>query len=224
MKHLYAFCCSCLLLIAFDAGAQTGVKSGDWEALKLRYDAPTNLKDFGGALPIGNGRLGAKIFGNVASEVLNLNEVTLWSGGPTNQTNPNGPAVLAKVRAALATGLYKKADSLARLMEAKNSECYEPLGNMELHFDHSDGYTNYSRELDLDKALVSIKYQVDAVTYTREIFASHQDEAIVMRIYSDHKGRIDFDVVMNALTRQDPYGRPYHYCGWQGSGTRFTEP
>jgi alpha-L-fucosidase 2 len=133
----------------------------------------------------------------VGSEVLNLNEVTLWSGGPSNKTNPNGPTILAKVREALAAGQYKEADSLVRFMETKNSECYEPLGNIELSFDHNTGYTNYSRELNLDKAIVTVKYKVDGVNYTREVFASHPDEAIVMRIYGDRKGSVDFDAVVN---------------------------
>jgi hypothetical protein len=199
-KNHYAFATLCgiiLLLFTFSTRAQFKPKAGDWKMLNLRYPEPTDIKNFAAALPIGNGRLGAKIFGNVASEVLCLNEVTLWSGGPTNKTNPKGPAVLAQVRAALAAGSYKKADSLVRLMEAKNSECYEPLGNIELSFDHKVGYTNYSRELDLDKAMVTVKYKVDGVNYTREVFASHPDEAIVMRVYSDKKGGIDFDAVMN---------------------------
>jgi alpha-L-fucosidase 2 len=191
---------SCLLLaIAGNLQGQTNIKKGNWTSLKLRYDKPTDIKNFGAALPIGNGRLGAKIFGNVANEVINLNEVTLWSGGPGMVTNPTGPAILAQLRQALKGQLYKKADSLARLMEERNSECYEPLGNMELIFTHSAGYTNYSRQLDLDKALITIKYSADGVNYTREIFASHPDEAIVMRIYSDQKGTVDFNA---ALTTQ----------------------
>ena len=197
MTYLRTFCCSFFLLISFGVQAQIGAKTGDWESLKLNYIEPADVKDFGGALPIGNGRLGAKVFGNVTSEVLNLNEVTLWSGGPSNKTNAKGPVILAKVRQALAARLYKKADSLVRFMEAKNSECYEPLGNIELNFDHNVVYTNYSRELDLDRAVVTIRYRADGVNYTREIFASHPDEAIVMRVYSDKKGSIDFNSMMN---------------------------
>jgi hypothetical protein len=196
LKSLYFFAA---LFICVTACAQT--KPGDWEDLKLKSDKATDIKDFGAALPIGNGRLGAKIFGNVASELINLNEVTLWSGGPSNKTTVNGPAILAKVREALAAGLYKKADSLVRFMEVKNSECYEPLGNIELSFNHNATYTNYSRQLDLDKAVVTIKYKVDGVTYTREIFASHPDDAIVMRLYSDKKGSVDFDAAMNTPLR-----------------------
>jgi hypothetical protein len=189
--------CGIIVLFTSTGKAQFKTQAGDWETLNLKYTEPTDIKNFAAALPIGNGRLGAKVFGNVASEVLNLNEVTLWSGGPTNKTNPNGPAILAKVRVALAAGLYKKADSLVRFMETKNSECYEPLGNIELNFDHHVGYTNYSRELNLDKAIMTVKYKADRINYTREVFASHPDEAIVMRIYSDKKGSIEFDAVMN---------------------------
>lgn len=155
------------------AKAQTSQKPGDWETLKLRYDHPTDVKDFGAALPIGNGRLGAKVFGNVASEVLNMNETTLWSGGPGVKTDPNGPAILAKVRQALAAKQYKKADSLVRFMEGKNSACYEPLNNINLHFANSMTYTNYSRQLDMDRAMVTVKYTVNKVNYTREFFASY---------------------------------------------------
>jgi hypothetical protein len=179
------------------ANAQTALKVGDWSVLKLKYDKPTDYKDFGIALPIGNGSVGAKVFGNVTSEVMNVNEVTLWSGGPSVKTDASGPAVLAKVREALSNGQFKKADSLARFMERKNSECYEPLGNIELRFNNASTYTNYSRELDLDKAIVTVRYRVGNVNYTREIFASYPDQVIVMRIYSDHKSGVNFDARMS---------------------------
>lgn len=177
--------------------AQTSEKPGNWESLKLRYNQPTDYKNFGEALPIGNGRLGAKVFGNVASEVLNMNETTLWSGGPGVKTDPNGPAILAKVRQALAAKQYKKADSLARFMEGKNSACYEPLNNVNLNFVNSATYTNYSRQLDMDKAMVTIKYTINNTNYTREFFASYPDNVIVMRIYSNQKGAVSFNASMD---------------------------
>jgi alpha-L-fucosidase 2 len=186
-----------LLMYPVRITAQSSQKPGDWETLKLKYDQPTDYKNFGAALPLGNGRLGAKVFGSVAAEVLNMNEVTLWSGGPGVKTDPNSPAILAKVRQALAAGQYKKADSLVRFMEGRNSACYEPLGNINLTFAHSATYTNYSRQLDLDKAMVTIKYTVNNTNYTREYFASYPDNVIVMRVYSDQKGAVSFDVSMD---------------------------
>lgn len=172
-------------------------KPGNWETLKLTYDKPTEVKDFGLALPIGNGRLGAKLYGGVVSELLNLNEVTLWAGIPRDYNDPNSAKVLPLVRAALAASQYKKADSLARFMQGKNNQAYQPLGDINLNFAHSTDYTNYSRLMDLDKALVTVRYTVGDVTYTRETFASHPDEVIIMRICSDKNGTVSFNANMN---------------------------
>lgn len=186
-----------LLMYPAVSRAQIAQKTGDWESLKLTYNQPTDYKNYGAALPIGCGRLGAKVFGNVASDVLNMNETTLWSGGPGVKTDPNGPAILAKVRQALAAKQYKKADSLVRFMEGKNSACYEPLNNINLSFENAAGYTNYSRELNMDRAMVTIKYTVNHTNYTREVFASYPDNVIVMRVYSDQKGTVSFDAGMD---------------------------
>jgi hypothetical protein len=195
LSYLRALSCQIMIMLfgITSLQAQTKAKPGDWESLKLKYDQPTDIKNFAMALPIGNGRLGAKIFGTVGSEIINVNETTLWSGDPGVKTDPNGPAILAKVRQALAEKQYKKADSLVRFMEGRNSACYEPLGNIELNFDNITNYSAYSRELDLDKAVVTVKYKVNDVNFTREIFASHPDNVIVMRIYSDSKGAVNFN-------------------------------
>lgn len=179
------------------SSAQANKKAGDWESLKLSYDKPTDQKDFGAAIPIGNGRLGAKIYGGVASEIINLNDATLWSGVPRSYNDPKNVKVLAEVRAALAASAYKKADSLARFLQGKNNQAYQPLGNLYFNFPTTENYINYTRELSLDKALTTIKYQVDGVTYTRETFASYPDQVIIMRIYSDKKGAVNFTTGLN---------------------------
>jgi alpha-L-fucosidase 2 len=186
-----------MIIFSINVIAQVKQKPGDWETLKLTYTQPTPEKDFAAALPIGNGRLGAKIYGNVANEVIYLNEVTLWSGIPHSYNDPNSAKVLPLVRQAVAKGEYKKADSLARFMQGINNEAYQPLGDIKLNFSNSNNYTNYYRELDLNKAIVTIRYKVGEVTYTREIFASHLDEVIAMRIYSDKKGSINFNATMS---------------------------
>ncbi|MBW4891800.1 glycoside hydrolase family 95 protein [Mucilaginibacter sp. HMF5004] len=192
------FCIFISIASSQTAISQTKQKPGDWESLKLTYTEPTDLNNFGAALPIGNGRLGAKIYGNVSQELLNLNEVTLWSGGPVNKTNPEGPKILAQVRQALAAKLYKKADSLVRFMEVKNSACYEPLGNIKLDFDNSVTYTNYSRELDMDRAMITVKYKIGSVNYTREVFASYPDQVIIIRVYGDTKSAVNFSAGMDS--------------------------
>ncbi|MBC8054264.1 MAG: glycoside hydrolase family 95 protein [Sphingobacteriaceae bacterium] len=181
-----------LLLISGMLHAQTSQKQGDWETLKLSYNRPTEIKNFGAALPIGNGRIGAKLYGMVANEVLNLNEASLWSGMPRSYNNPNALTAMLETRKALAEAEYKRADSLSRGMQGKNNQAYMPLGNLHLDFDNSSDYTNYSRELDLDRALVTVRYRSEGVNYTREFFASYPDQVIVMRIYSDKKGKVNF--------------------------------
>ncbi|MBC7913462.1 MAG: glycoside hydrolase family 95 protein, partial [Pyrinomonadaceae bacterium] len=156
------------------------------------YDKPTEIKNFGAALPIGNGRMGAKLYGMVAGEVINLNEASLWSGMPRSYNDPNAKIAMLETRKALAAGQYKKADSLARGMQGKNNQAYQPLGSLYLDFENSSDYSNYSQELDLDRALITVRYRTGGVNYTREFFASFPDQVIVMRIYSDKKGSINF--------------------------------
>ncbi|HYO21927.1 MAG TPA: glycoside hydrolase family 95 protein, partial [Flavisolibacter sp.] len=168
------------------------MKPGAWETLKLRYDKPTELQDFGAAIPLGNGRLGAKVYGQVATEQLNVNEATLWSGIPRSYNNPNAAKALVQVREALAKSEFKKADSLARFMQGQNNQAYQPLGDVLLTFPDSKNYTAYSRELDLDRAVATIRYKAGDVTYTRETFISYPDQVMVIRIYSDQKGRVNF--------------------------------
>ncbi len=198
LQNSILFCAIITVLISSNnVNAQTKQKPGDWETLKLSYTQPTAERDFGAALPIGNGRLGAKIYGNVDNEVIYLNEVTLWSGIPRSYNDPNSAKVLPLVRQAVAAGQYKKADSLARFMQGKNNEAYQPLGDIQLNFSNSNNYTNYYRKLDMDNAMVTIRYKVGDVTYTRETFASYPDQVIVMRIYSDKKGSISFNAAMS---------------------------
>lgn len=129
-----------------EAGAQTKEKPGDWETLKMVNTKPTEIKDFAAAFPIGNGRIGVKVFGGVANETLCLNETTLWSGMPAHYEDPAVKAILGQVRAALANAQYKKADSLSRWMHGKNNQAYQPLGNLNLSFPVTE-YSDYSNTL-----------------------------------------------------------------------------
>jgi len=183
----------CLSLINNEVKGQSIQKKCDWESLKLVNSQPTDRKSFAQAFPIGNGRLGAKVFGGVASEVVCLNESTLWSGMPTHYEKSGTPEILALLRKALMDGDYKKGDELARQLEGKNNESYQPLGNLYLNFPNHDTYSNYRNTLDLDRAMVITKYTVAGVNYTREIFASYPDQVIVIKIYSSQKGSLTFN-------------------------------
>ena len=144
------------------------------------------------ALPVGNGRLGAMVFGTVNRERIQLNEETLWMGGPRDTDNPEARAALPEVRRLLFAGQPREAYALAeRKLMGKpwRLESYQSLGDLRLNFDHEGEIADYRRELDLDTAIARVTYRVDGVRYTREVFASHPDQVIVVRLTVDRPGR-----------------------------------
>ena len=123
------------------------------------------------ALPIGNGRLGAMVFGGVKEERLQLNEDTLWSGAPRPWNNPDALKHLAEVRRlVLEEQDYAGADRVCRQMQGPFAEAYQPLGDLRLSMDHSAEATDYRRELDLDSAVMRTSYRIGEALYTREAF------------------------------------------------------
>ena len=147
------------------------------------------------AFPIGNGRLGAMVFGTVNRERIQLNEETLWMGGRRDRDNPEALAALPDVRRLLFAGQPREAYALAeRKMMGTPSrlESYQSLGDLRLIFDHEGDINHYRRELDLDAAIVRVTYRVDGVRYTREVFASHPDQVIVVRLSVDRPGALTF--------------------------------
>ena len=147
------------------------------------------------ALPIGNGRLGAMIYGNVDKEIIQLNEHTLWSGSPNRNDNPSALEALPEIRKLIFEGKHKEADKLANqsiISKKSHGQMFQPLGDLNLVFEGQQKYTNYYRELDIEKAVAKTTYTVDDVTYTRETFASLTDRVIVMRISVNKPGRLSF--------------------------------
>ena len=153
------------------------------------------------ALPLGNGRLGAMVFGGVERERLQLNEESLWSGGPVAGNNPNAPAALAAVRRQIAAGDYPAADVAARGMQGPYTQSYLPLGDLHLAFEHGDVASGYRRELDLRSAIATVRYTIGGVTFTRETFASHPDQAIVVRLTADRPGMITVTATVDSPLR-----------------------
>jgi alpha-L-fucosidase 2 len=192
--------------------APVSQKSGQWDTLKLVNTTPTpnDARNFGSAFPIGNGRLGAKVFGWPADETIPLNDTTLWSGpGPEHFEDPRHRAALLATRSALATGDYVSADKLVRGMEGPNTQFYEPLADLHLRFPGHESYVNYSNALDLDTATVTTRYTVSGArgvktTFTREIFVSYPAQVIVVRLSADRKGALNFSA---GLDTQQHFGR-----------------
>ena len=138
------------------------------------------------ALPVGNGRLGAMIYGGACAERVYLSDITFWSGEPSPaNNNPDGPAVVAEVRRLLLAGDLPAANSLCEQIEGRklNYGTNLPFGNLRLYMAHGDeGLHEYRRALDLDTALASVTYTINGTSYRREAFASHADGVFVMRI------------------------------------------
>ena len=189
--------------------------SASAQGLVLRYDKPASR--FEEALPIGNGHLGATVYGGVADDLIWLNEGTLWGGCANPDNNPvptGGPQLLAEVRALLDKEEWKAAEEKVKGLQGKYVNSYLPMGSLHIRqsfdndalvFDYSGKNAalpeskasvigNYLRTLDLDNAVTTTKFVVDGVEYSRELFVSHPDRVMVMRLTSSEKGKLEFDL------------------------------
>jgi len=168
--------------------------------LKLWYKQPAKI--WTDALPVGNGRLGAMVFGRAQEELIHLNEETLWSGGPANlNPNPDAPKYLAQIREALFREDYKTAEELCKKMQGLYTESYMPLGDLIIKHNFTGEPTDYYRDLDISNATALTRFKIGGTTYTREILASAPDQIIVMRLKADKKGQLNFDATTKSLIR-----------------------
>jgi alpha-L-fucosidase 2 len=161
--------------------------------LKMWYDKPATV--WNEALPVGNGRVAAMVFGDPSNEKLQLNESSFWSGGPSRNDNPDGFKGLDSIRQAIFAANYKLANDLSnKYLTAKtlHGSKFQCVGNLNLTFDGNEGYKNYYRELDLEKALFTTTFVSKGVTYKREVFSSQPDQVIVVRLSASKPGRLSF--------------------------------
>ena len=168
---------------------------------RLWYDQPAEL--WTDALPIGNGRLGAMIYGKPDSETLQINEETVWSGGPTDRLNQNASQAVTQVRELLANEQVEEAEKLADLGLVSTPQAqryYQTLGNIEVYFDGGlDEYNNgsYERWLDLDNATAGVHFSINDTQIERELFASAPDDVIVHRLTAQGGGKLSFQMRVN---------------------------
>ena len=165
---------------------------------KLWYNKPAYA--FEESLPLGNGKLGALIYGGANNDSIQLNDITLWTGVPVNPIE-GGEAYkwIPKIREALFKEDYKTADSLQHYVQGHNSEFYQPLGMINIKDCNQGEFTDYYRELSLDNSLATVLYKRNGIRYTKEYFASHPDKMIAIRLSASQKRAINSDISLTSL-------------------------
>lgn len=196
------------------------------DSLKLWYEHPANatVKDNKSgwkddvewlrALPLGNGSLGAMVFGDVGKERIQLNEESMWSGGPYDSNNPEAYSALAEIRKLLFQGDYRAANELTRHTQICKGAgsgqgngadvpfgCYQTLGDLWLDFGTTGEYENYYRELNMEDAQVNVSYTCAGVHYKRSVFVSYPDQLLVVRLTASKPGMISFSCSMTRPER-----------------------
>jgi len=167
--------------------------------MKLWYNHPASKWEE--ALPMGNGRLGAMVFGKPGHETIQLNEETVWAGGPNNDINPQAKPYIKKVRQLIYEEKYVEAEKMAlkHITPRGNSGMpYQTVGNLALDFPGHHSYSDYYRDLELDRAASRVRYKVEGVQYHREMFTSMVDSVIVIRLTADQPGKITFTASLNS--------------------------
>jgi alpha-L-fucosidase 2 len=172
--------------------------------LKLWYLHPA--KQWVEALPVGNGRLGAMVFGDPIREVIQLNENTVWAGSPNRNDNPDAKEALAVIRKLIFEGKYKEAQDLVNqkvISKTSHGMAYQTVGNLKLYFPGHENYSGYDRELDLEKAVATTRYNLNGINYTTKVFSSFPDQVIIIRISSDKQGSVTFSATMDRPSKVD---------------------
>lgn len=174
------------------------------ENLKIWFNKPAS--NWNEALPVGNGRLGAMIFGGIAKERLQLNEESVWTGKHVDRSNPGAEETLDEVRKLLFESKYVEGQNLAqeKIMGKRlptGAHTYQTLGNLNLNFGLFRRVTDYRRELDLETAVARVSFKANGVIFTREIFSSAPAQALVVRLTANRPGSINFTA---SLSRPSP--------------------
>jgi alpha-L-fucosidase 2 len=180
------------------------ISAQDVSPLKLWYTRPAT--QWVEALPVGNGRLGAMIYGNPLNELIQLNENTVWAGSPYRNDNPLALEALPEVRRLIFEGKYKEAQDIINqkfISTVSNGMPYQTVGNLRLLFPGHEKYSGFYRELDIDKAVVSSSYTLNRVKYTTTLFSSAPDQVMIFRITADKPGAISFTATMDRPSKVD---------------------
>ena len=195
MKHIFF---TIALAASSTWNCQATTVSKELQPNKLWYNKPAYA--FEESLPLGNGKLGALVYGGANNDSIQLNDITLWTGVPVNP-NEGGEAYkwIPKIREALFKEDYKTADSLQHYVQGHNSEFYQPLGMINIKDCNQGEFTDYYRELSLDNSLATVHYRRNGIQYAKEYFASHPDKMIAIKLSASQKRSINSDISLTSL-------------------------
>lgn len=200
--------------------------NGVTPAAKLWYNHPASKWE--NALPVGNGRLGAMVFGRTDVERIQFNEETYWSGGPYSQTVQGGSRYLPEIQRLVFEGRFREAHTMfGRYLMGYpvEQQKYQSMGDIILKFDAKGEVKNYRLELDLDSAIVRVNYEQDGVRFTREIFSSSVDQVIAIRLTASAPGRISLSAELRGCRNEahSNYGTDYFRMDrWGDDGLQVT--
>jgi alpha-L-fucosidase 2 len=174
--------------------------SSQAQDLKLWYKQPS--KQWEDALPVGNGKLAAMVFGGIQTERIQFNEETLWTGEPRSYAHKGASQYLGQIRQLLNEGKQKEAEALASehfMGVPLRQMAYQPFGDLYLDFAGHKNVTDYRRELNLETGLASVTYKNNGIGYKREVFASFPAKAIYLHLEANQKGKLDFSARLDAI-------------------------
>jgi alpha-L-fucosidase 2 len=174
-------------------GAQEAATEEETTPYKLFFLQPATT--WADSLPVGNGRLGACVFGHPSKERIQLNEESIWDGEVRDRNNPNGGTAVQKMRQMLFDGDVAGAEALALtdfLAIPRRMPCYQTLGDLHLDFAATGEISEYRNELNLDTAIVTTTFTIGGVNYQREVFSTAADQVIVMRFTASQPGKLSF--------------------------------
>ncbi|WP_304197104.1 glycoside hydrolase N-terminal domain-containing protein, partial [Flavobacterium alvei] len=206
----------CFGIVSIASTAQTNSQ------LKLWYDKPATI--WNEALPLGNGRLGAMVFGDPAVERLQLNEETIWAGSPNSNAHTKSIEALPKVRQLVFEGKFDEAQALATqdiMSQTNDGMPYQTFGSAYISFPGHQKYTNYYRDLDIENATAKVKYTANGVEFTREILTSFSDQVIVVKLSASQPGQITANVFMNSPIDKTVPSTEGNQIILSGIGTNF---
>jgi alpha-L-fucosidase 2 len=186
-----------IVFVAFLYACQTPTSEIEEESnLKLWYDEPA--ENWEEALPIGNGRLGAMVYGGYLTDTIQLNEETVWAGEPGNNLPPGFIEILPQTRQLILAGKYQEAQDLMETRVPRHAPAtnnygmpYQPVGNLLIQFDHQGMVEHYYRDLDIQNAVSKVSYTLNGVQFTREYLASKPDDIIAIRLSADQPGKLN---------------------------------